>query len=65
VLDASLLDGESGSSVAVVIAPAPETVVLDIVLRTLGLSAREREVATLAVQGTSTKQIAASLVLLA
>jgi DNA-binding CsgD family transcriptional regulator len=63
VLDASLLDGESLGNVAVVMRPTSESVVLDIVLRTLGLSAREREVATLAVQGSSTKQIAASLVL--
>ena len=62
-LDASLLEGESPDTVAVVMRPAPEAAVLDLVLRTLGLSAREREVAALAAQGMSTKQIAASLML--
>ena len=43
--------------------PAPSAAVLDSMLRALGLSAREREVASHVVQGRSTKAIASALVL--
>jgi DNA-binding CsgD family transcriptional regulator len=63
-VDASRLEAESdGGSVAVVMQPARSDSVLDGVLRALGLSAREREVAALAVQGRSTKAIASELTL--
>jgi DNA-binding CsgD family transcriptional regulator len=64
IVDASLLeDDESRGSVAIVMRPAPAGAVLDSVLRSLGLSEREREVAGLVAQGQSTKSIAAELVL--
>ncbi len=64
VLDASLLDqAESQGSVAVVMRPAPAATVLDGMLRAHGLSAREREVAGLVVQGLTAKAIAAQLIL--
>jgi DNA-binding CsgD family transcriptional regulator len=61
--DASRLDDGPEHCVAVVLQPAPSSVVLDSVLRSLALSAREREIAGLVVQGHSTKAIATSLVL--
>ncbi|MBV8955454.1 MAG: helix-turn-helix transcriptional regulator [Solirubrobacterales bacterium] len=60
--DASRLD-DADDCVAVVLQPAPSSAVLDSVLRSLALSAREREIAALVVQGHSTKAIATSLVL--
>ena len=62
-LDASLLDEGSGGSVAVVIQPSAPDAVLDAALRSRGLSAREREVASLVMQGRSAKAIASTLVL--
>jgi len=47
--------------VAAVLQPAPSERVLDGVLRALGLSAREREVAALLAQGQPPKSIAAML----
>jgi DNA-binding CsgD family transcriptional regulator len=61
VIDASLLDDAASGTVAVVMQPAPGEVVLDSVLRAMGLSAREREVAALLAQGRPTKSIAAAL----
>ncbi|MBV9917945.1 MAG: helix-turn-helix transcriptional regulator [Solirubrobacterales bacterium] len=61
--DASRLDDGADDCVAVVLQPAPSSAVLDSVLRSLALSAREREIAALVVQGHSTKAIATSLVL--
>jgi DNA-binding CsgD family transcriptional regulator len=58
LLDASPLDG---GTVAIVIQPAPDTALLDGLLRAYGLSRREREVTTHAVAGRSTKAIAAAL----
>ena len=43
--------------------PAPGASVIDGALRALGLSAREREVAALVLQGHSTKAIASALVI--
>jgi DNA-binding CsgD family transcriptional regulator len=62
-LDASRMDDTPGGSVAVVLQSADPAAILDNVLRGLGLTAREREVATLAAQGQSTKAIAQTLVL--
>jgi DNA-binding CsgD family transcriptional regulator len=59
-LDASLLDE---GSVAVVIQPSAPDAVLDAVLRSQGLSAREREIASLLIQGRSAKAIASTLVI--
>jgi len=61
VLDVSLLDDAASGTVAAVMQPAPGEVVLDSVLRAMGLSAREREVAALLAQGRPTKSIAAML----
>jgi DNA-binding CsgD family transcriptional regulator len=62
-LDASPLDDERYGPVAVVIRPARREGLLDTRLRAFGLSRREREVAELAVQGRSVKEIALELVL--
>lgn len=61
VIDASLLDDVASGKVAAVMQPAPSEAVLDGVLRAMGLSAREREVAALLAQGRPTKSIAAML----
>jgi DNA-binding CsgD family transcriptional regulator len=61
VIDVSLLDDAASGTVAAVMQPAPGEVILDIVLRAMGLSAREREVAALLAQGRPTKAIAAIL----
>jgi DNA-binding CsgD family transcriptional regulator len=58
-LDASLL--EDGQRVAIVISPAREPEVADLIAHAYGLTAREREVTRLAMQGLSTRQMAASL----
>jgi DNA-binding CsgD family transcriptional regulator len=62
-LDATAMDHGPRSAVAVVVQPAPETGLLDRLLRAYGLSQREREVATLAVRGRSNKEIAHQLFL--
>jgi DNA-binding CsgD family transcriptional regulator len=59
-LDASALEDAPGS-VAVVILPAVLESICDTVLRGLGLSARERQVALLSLQGQSAKEIARDL----
>jgi DNA-binding CsgD family transcriptional regulator len=59
-LDASALDEGSGS-VAVVIQPAAPERIRDAVLRALGLSVRERQVALRSAQGKSAKEIARDL----
>jgi DNA-binding CsgD family transcriptional regulator len=61
VIDVSLLDDAASGNVAAVVQPASGDVVLDSVLRAMGLSAREREVASLLAQGRPTKSIAAML----
>jgi DNA-binding CsgD family transcriptional regulator len=58
-LDASLL--EDGRRVAVVLSPAREPEVADLIARVYGLTAREREVTRLTMQGLSTREMAASL----
>jgi DNA-binding CsgD family transcriptional regulator len=63
LVNASLLDDRDAGNVAVVVAPAPAASVADGALRALGLSAREREVAGLVLQGHSTKAIASALVI--
>jgi DNA-binding CsgD family transcriptional regulator len=60
-LDASRMDDTPGGNVAVVLQAS--AAILDNVLRSLGLTAREREVATLAAHGQSTKTIAQTLTL--
>jgi DNA-binding CsgD family transcriptional regulator len=62
-LDASRLDDGTHGSVAVVIQPSAPDAVLDAVLRSRGLSTREREVAALIIQGRSAKAIASTLVI--
>jgi DNA-binding CsgD family transcriptional regulator len=63
LVNASVLDDRDAGNVAVVVQPAPAASVVDGALRALGLSAREREVAALSVQGHSTKSIASVLVI--
>ena len=63
LVNASLLDDRNAGNVTVVIQPAPGASVADGALRALGLSAREREVAALVLQGHSTKAIASALVI--
>ena len=60
-IDVSVLDDAGTGNVAAVLQPAPSERVLDGVLRALGLSAREREVAALLAQGQPPKAIAAML----
>ncbi len=61
MIDVSVLDDAGSGNVAAVMQPAPSELVLDSVLRAMGLSAREREVAALLAQGRPTKSIAAML----
>jgi DNA-binding CsgD family transcriptional regulator len=63
LVNASLLDDRDAGNVAVIVQPAPAATVVDGALRALGLSAREREVASLALKGHSTKAIASALVI--
>ncbi|MGZ4260376.1 MAG: helix-turn-helix transcriptional regulator [Solirubrobacteraceae bacterium] len=63
LVNASLLDDRDAGSVAVVVQPAPGASVVDGALRALGLSAREREVTALVLQGHSTKAIASALMI--
>ena len=58
-LDATLL--EDGRRVAVVLSPAREPEVADLIARVYGLTAREREVTRLTMHGLSTREMAASL----
>jgi DNA-binding CsgD family transcriptional regulator len=60
-IDVSVLEDAGAGNVAAVMQPAPPELVLDSVLRALGLSSREREVARLLAQGRPTKSIAAML----
>ena len=60
LLDASAMDDSAGN-VAVVMQPAAPSAVLTHVLRSYGLSSREREIAELLAQGQSAKTIASSL----
>jgi DNA-binding CsgD family transcriptional regulator len=60
-IDVSVLDEMGSGNVAAVIQPARSEFVLDNVLRAMGLSAREREVAALLAQGRPTKSIATVL----
>src|SRR6202012_1430494 len=61
VIDVSVLDDARSGHVAALMQPAASELVLDNILRAMGLSAREREVAALLAQGRPTKAIAASL----
>jgi DNA-binding CsgD family transcriptional regulator len=54
---------DAPGSVAVVIQPAAVESIRDTVLRALGLSARERQVALLSLQGQSGKEIARDLLI--
>jgi DNA-binding CsgD family transcriptional regulator len=60
-IDVSVLDEMGSGNVAAVIQPARSEFVLDNVLRAMGLSAREREVAALLARGRPTKSIATVL----
>ena len=57
-IDASVLDADPGGRVAVIIHPAREPEVALLIVAAYGLSAREREVTGLVLQGRSTEQIA-------
>jgi DNA-binding CsgD family transcriptional regulator len=59
-LDASALQDAPGS-VALVIQPAALESIRDALLRALGLSARERQIALLSLQGQAAKEIARDL----
>ena len=61
VINVSLLDDVASGNVAAVVQPAPGELILDNVLRAMGLSAREREIASLLARGRPTKSIAAML----
>lgn len=58
-LDASLLEG--GARVAVMVSPAREPEVADLIAQAYGLTAREREVTRLTMHGLSTQEMAATL----
>jgi DNA-binding CsgD family transcriptional regulator len=62
-IDATAMDQGPRSAVAVVVQPGPEAGLLDTMFRAYGLSQREREVATFAVRGRTTKEIAHQLFL--
>ena len=62
LLDASVMDDAAGS-VALVMQPAAPSAVLTHVLRSYGLSGREREIALLLARGQSAKSIASALIL--
>jgi DNA-binding CsgD family transcriptional regulator len=62
-LDATAMDEGPRSVVAVVVQPGPEAGLMDTIFRAYGLTQREREVATLAVRGRTTKEIAHQLFL--
>jgi DNA-binding CsgD family transcriptional regulator len=63
LVSASVLGDAPTGDVAVVMQPAPSAAVLDNILRALGLTAREREVAALAQRGHSAKGIASTLMI--
>jgi DNA-binding CsgD family transcriptional regulator len=57
-IDASLLDADAGGRVAIILHPAREPEVAPLIVAAYGLSAREREVTGLVMQGRSTEEIA-------
>jgi DNA-binding CsgD family transcriptional regulator len=57
-IDASLLDADPDGRVAVILHPAREPEVASVIVAAYGLSAREREVTGLVLQGRSTEEIA-------
>jgi DNA-binding CsgD family transcriptional regulator len=57
-IDASLLDADPGGRVAIILHPAREPEVASVIVAAYGLSAREREVTRLVLQGRSTEEIA-------
>lgn len=57
-VDASLLDEETDGRVAVIVHPAHEPEIASLIVEVYGLSARERDVAGLVLQGRSTQQMA-------
>jgi DNA-binding CsgD family transcriptional regulator len=60
-IDASLLDADPEGRVAVILHPAREPEVASVIVAAYGLSAREREVTRLVMQGRSTEEIANDL----
>lgn len=60
-LHASLLDGDASGRVAVIVAPAGEAEIADVIVRAYGLSTREQGVTRLVLHGFSTREIARHL----
>ena len=61
VLHGTLLKNAVGDRVAIVVEPARQAVLAEVVVRTYGLTARERQVTELVLQGRSTREIARTL----
>ncbi len=62
-VQASRLHGEVGERIAVILEPASQREIAPLIVSAYGLTRRESEVAGLILQGLSTKEIAASLVI--
>jgi DNA-binding CsgD family transcriptional regulator len=60
-LHASLLDGDLGGRVAVIVAPAREAEIADLIVQVYGLSTREQEVTRLVLHGLSTREMSRRL----
>jgi DNA-binding CsgD family transcriptional regulator len=63
VVDGSALEGAQAGSVAITIRAATPAESLDMLCRTYALTARERELAALVVEGLTTRELAAALVI--
>lgn len=60
-MDASLLDDDVRGRVAVIVSPAREPEIANLIAQAYGFSAREREVTGFVLRGSSTQEIAAAL----